>query len=177
MSARRSQRGMTLVIGLVMLMVLTLLVVSAIRFSNVNLQLAGNAQVQAEAQAAAQVAVEQVVQTALAGGNLSSIPQTTTTVSTGGASYSVTVAKPVCTMTQDIDPKTLTNSVADQKCFGSTDSTDRQFLAGGGQTAVRTACQNQVWDIQASVGDGNSGAAVTTLQGVALRVGPEVSCP
>ena len=52
MSARR-QKGMTLVVALVMLVVLTLLVVSAIRFGNINLRIAGNAQSEAEATSAA----------------------------------------------------------------------------------------------------------------------------
>ena len=41
---RRSQFGVTLVIALVMLIILSLLVVSAIRFGNINLRITGNVQ-------------------------------------------------------------------------------------------------------------------------------------
>jgi Tfp pilus assembly protein PilX len=177
MKPRRAQAGLTLVISLIMLVVLTLLVVSAIRFSNINLRLAGNAQTQAEAAAAAQVAIEKVVASATAGTNLSAMSQATSTVSTGGASYAVTVSKPVCNMTQDIDPKTLDPSnTADQKCFGLTDP-DKLVTSDTKLTSAPTACKNQLWDIGATVGDATSGAAVSMLQGVTLRVGAEVSCP
>ena len=56
------QSGITLVVSLIMLVVLTLLVVSAIRFGNINLRIAGNAQTEAEASAATQVALEQMLQ-------------------------------------------------------------------------------------------------------------------
>ena len=94
MKHRRTEAGMTLVMTLIMLVVLTLLVVSAIRFSNINLRLAGNAQVQAESVAAAQVAIDKVLKEALDGGSLSAMAAASSSVSTGGASYTVAVAKP-----------------------------------------------------------------------------------
>ena len=83
---RRVQAGMTLVVSLIMLIVLTLLVVSAIRFGNINLKITGNAQTQAESAAAAQVAIEQVIGAAVAGSSLSAMITATASVSTGGAS-------------------------------------------------------------------------------------------
>jgi Tfp pilus assembly protein PilX len=175
---RHAQSGLTLVMSLIMLIVLTLLVVSAIRFSNVNLRLAGNAQTQAESAAAAQVAIEQVIKNVLDGTtNLSSVATSTTTVSTGGATYSVTVTKPKCNMNQNVDTTTLDPSKAsDRACFGL-GSNEAMMTSGGGLTSGPSACKDQMWDIAASVGDGASGAKVEMLQGVSLRVGAEVSCP
>ena len=82
MNARRRQAGLTLVVALVMLVVLTLLVVSAIRFANINLRIAGNVQEQTESIAAAQVAVESTVKDMIASPNISS-----RTNRTGGAPY------------------------------------------------------------------------------------------
>jgi len=152
-------------------------VVSAIRFGNINLKIAGNSQTQTEASAAAQVAVEQTVKSAMAGTSLSSMPATTTTVSTGAVSYSVAVAKPVCNTTTNIDPTTLDpNSSADRACYGAADP-DKLLDSTGKLTSSPTECKNQQWDISASVGDGSSGTSVTILQGAALRVGAQVSCP
>jgi Tfp pilus assembly protein PilX len=177
MNTRFHQRGMTLIVSLIMLVVLTLLVVSAIRFGNINLRIAGNTQVQSEATAAAQVGVEQTVASAVAGTSLSSMPATTTTISTGAVSYSVAVAKPVCNTTVNIDPTTLDPSKAvDRPCFGAGD-TDKLIDSTGKLTTAPTECKSQQWDISASVGDGSSGTSVTILQGAALRVGAQVSCP
>ena len=95
---RRAQSGLTLVIALVMLVVLSLLVVSAIRFSNVNLRIAGNVQTETEASAAAQVAVESTMKTmVLPATNISAMADQTVAVSTGGKSYQVVVKKPTWT--------------------------------------------------------------------------------
>jgi Tfp pilus assembly protein PilX len=177
MSKSFFQSGITLVVSLIMLVVLTLLVVSAIRFGNINLKIAGNSQVQTEAAAAAQVAVEQTIKSAVAGTSLSSMPATTTTVSTGAVSYSVAVAKPICNTTVNIDPTSLDpTNASDRPCFGAGD-TDKLVDSTGKLTTAPTECKSQQWDVSASVGDGSSGASVTILQGASLRVGAQVSCP
>lgn len=58
------QSGITLIVSLIMLVVVTLLAVYAIRASNTNLRIAGNAQIQAEAEAATDVAIAQVIEIA-----------------------------------------------------------------------------------------------------------------
>ena len=58
---RRGQRGISLVVGLIMLLLMTLLAISAFQASNVNLRIAGNMQVRQETLAAAQTATEQVL--------------------------------------------------------------------------------------------------------------------
>ncbi len=62
-SGRREQRGISLVVGLIMLVLLTLLAISAFHASNVNLRIAGNMQVRQEILAAAQTATEAVLST------------------------------------------------------------------------------------------------------------------
>lgn len=177
MKSQRAQAGVTLVMSLIMLIVLTLLVVSAIRFSNVNLRLAGNAQAQAESAAAAQLAIDTVIKAALAGDSLSAMRETTTPVSTGGASYRVTVAKPKCNMTQNVPTSELDpTNPNDRACFGL-GAGDPLVTSTNTLTTTPSACKNQMWDIGARVGDPASGSSVNILQGVSLRVGAEVSCP
>src|SRR6266550_9612093 len=57
----RKQRGTSLFVGLIMLILLTLLGISAFQSSNTNLKIVGNMQVRQETLAAAQTATEQVL--------------------------------------------------------------------------------------------------------------------
>jgi hypothetical protein len=172
------QSGMTLVIVLVMLVVVSLLVASAIRFSTINLKISGNVQSETEASAAAQVAVENTVRTMVATTNISTIAaQPAASVSTGGQTYTVNVAKPLCVFTKNINTASLDpTKAADRACFEATD-TEKQLLATGNLSTTPSACKDQQWDVAASVDDTRSGAKVTILQGVAMRVGAEVQCP
>lgn len=176
---RRAQSGLTLVIALVMLVVLSLLVVSAIRFSNVNLRIAGNVQTETEASAAAQVAVESTMKTMiLPATDISAMAQQTVAVSTGGKSYQVVVKKPTCLFsknvpTTDLDP----TKAADQVCFEGSDQ-DKLITAAGALSASPSACKDQQWDLTATVSEpGDSAVAVTMLQGSAVRVDGKVQCP
>lgn len=175
---RNPQSGMTLVIALVMLVVLTLLVVSAIRFGNINLRIAGNVQTETEAAAAAQVAVESTIATMVASPNISSIAaQPSVTVSTGGQSYQVSVTAPGCMFSKQVTTDTLDpTKPADRVCFEGSDQ-DKLVTSTGSLTASPSACKDQQWDVTATVADGNSGASVTMLQGAAVRVGAQVVCP
>ncbi|RZL87885.1 MAG: pilus assembly protein, partial [Variovorax sp.] len=62
-AGRRAQTGATLLVSMIFLVVLTLIVVSAIRVSNVNTKIVGNMQTQREADAAALHAIEATIST------------------------------------------------------------------------------------------------------------------
>jgi len=57
----RHQNGATLIVALIMLVMMTILAVSAINLSTINLKIVGNMQSQKEMDAAAQEAIEQVM--------------------------------------------------------------------------------------------------------------------
>lgn len=174
----RHQSGLTLIVSLVMLVVLTLLVVSAIRFGNINLRLVGNSQTQAESAAAAQVAIEQVVEAAATGTSLSAMSAASATISTGGATYTVAVAKPSCHSTKNVETASLDpTNVTDRACYGMGGGGQAQIDANGLLTTGPSACKDQMWDVAATVGDTATGASLSVLQGVALRVSAEVACP
>ena len=84
------QHGISLLLSLVMLVVITLLVVSAVRMSNSNLKTVGNMQFKNEAVAAAQQAIEQQVM-----GNVSNfyMPVDQPILING---YTGTISAPVC---------------------------------------------------------------------------------
>jgi hypothetical protein len=153
-------------------------VVSAIRFGNINLKIAGNAQVETEATAAAQVALETAVQNMIATPDISAMTAQTPSVSTGGFTYTVSVLKPGCVFTKNVPTADLdATKPADQVCFEGTD-TDKLITSAGILTTTPSACKDQQWDVQAAVDDSaRTGAKVTVLQGASVRVGAQVECP
>jgi hypothetical protein len=174
----QKQAGITLVVSLVMLVVLTLLVVSAIRFGNINLKISGNAQTEAEAAAATQVAIEKTLVDIAAAAKIDTIAaQPAMVVSTGGQSYKVSVNKPVCTLSKNIVNSDLDPSKAgDRPCFEGADG-DGPVGPDGRKIQPPTACKDQQWDVSASLVADESGAQVRMLQGLALRVPAQVQCP
>lgn len=175
----QAQAGMTLVIALIMMAVLTLMVVSAIRFGNINLKITGNTQIQTEASAAAQVGIEGTVTQMIAAADISTIPaKPALAVSTGGASYAVDVNAPRCVFLKPVSTDTLDPSKSvDRNCYEGAD-TDKLVTNLGNLTVAPSACKDQQWDVAAAVTDGDSGAQVTMLQGAAVRVGAQVTlCP
>ncbi|GAC1409610.1 MAG: hypothetical protein NVSMB6_09600 [Burkholderiaceae bacterium] len=89
-SVPKRQQGVSLLLSLVMLIVLTLLVVSAIRMSNSNLKIVGNMQAKNEAVATAQLAIEQ-----MAMGDVSNF-YTPVDKPITASGYTGTVFAPVC---------------------------------------------------------------------------------
>lgn len=63
MNLQKKQRGATLIVSLIMLIVLTLFAVSAINLSSINLKIVGNMQSQKAMEAAVQDAIEQMLST------------------------------------------------------------------------------------------------------------------
>lgn len=181
MKGRADQSGITLVVSLIMLMVLTLLVVSAIKFGNINLKISGNAQTEAEASAATQVAVEQMLQLVNATekvDTIAAVPEME--VSTGGTSFKVNVAKPVCILSKPVENLDFAKD-KDKPCMEPKTPSGRFTVDASGniikQETSSGACKDQQWDIQASLNDASTGAKVTILQGASLRVDSSVECP
>jgi Tfp pilus assembly protein PilX len=175
---RSKQAGLTLVVSLIMLVVLTLLVVSAIRFGNINLKVAANAQVDAEAQAASLVAIEQMLQTVDAADDISTVAAVSqSSISTGGTSYKVDVAAPTCITTRYVMNTELNYKTAsDRVCYGNNDA-DQILGSGGTIVAQPTQCKSQQWEVQSSLNDSASAASMTMVQGISARVGEEAQCP
>ena len=156
------QRGLAMVIGMIMLVLLTLLVVSAINSSSVNLRITGNMQAQDEARAMAQQAIERVL-----GVKANFYPTPTGQAatnyyvdnnSTGNAVYSVSVAAPVC------------KGAAKQ--FGSTVTVPP--LSSGCTNGARAGlfCWDTVWEVVATATDTKTGVRQVITQGVKITFEP-----
>jgi Tfp pilus assembly protein PilX len=87
------QRGATLLVSLIMLVVLTLFAITGFNLSSVNLKIAGNYQDQKEMEATVQQAIEQVISTPTA----FSLTPTSQTITISGRT--VTITAPKCNYT------------------------------------------------------------------------------
>jgi len=171
MMLKYRQYGATLVTALVMLVVLTLLVLSAINASTTHLRVAGNMQVREEAVAAGQQAMEQVISNNFTINPVSS----TIVVPIGGTSYTANVPQPVCTCSKPLlnsDP----NLPVDCLSGGKNTNTGLVFSSGVVNTGT-SWCYAQQWAVSASVIDARSGAKTTLHQGISLDVPAGTMCP
>ena len=176
-SIKNRQRGATLVIGLVMLVVLTLLVLSAIRSSNVNMRIAGNMQMQEETSAAAVQATEQVISN-----NFTIAPASQVIAidinNNGTTDYTANVSAPSCTASLAVTNNNLDpDNPDDSNCISSGTYTPGAFVSGVSPTSTAQSwCYIQQWEVQAQVTDDRTGATATSVQGVSMRVPAGTTC-
>lgn len=147
----KRQRGSVLVVGLIMLVLLTLMAVSAINNTTANVQVVGNAQFRDEAAAAAQQAIENAISTA-AFVTTPPVAQTIDVNGDGTADYTVTFSPaPACQSYRAVD---TSDAGVPTVCKGEI-----------------TTCYWTIWDISAVVNDTTTGASVTVHQGIRTIAG------
>ena len=168
------QAGATLLVALVMLVILTLFAITAINFTNINTKIVGNTQLKKEAEAASQQAIEQVIST-----DFTTNPQPSTVnidINNDGTNdYAVAVPAPACLVSLPIKLVNLDIAKTDDRpCFASGKVTTSGYV--GAASGGASLCSNTQWDVQATVTDPNSGAKVTTHQGISKRVAVGTPC-
>ena len=165
------QTGATLLVGMIMLVVLTLLVVFAIRSSNTGLQVAGNMQAQIEATGAAQQAIEQIVeQFKLDTLNPADVAAQAFPVQMGNQQYLVALAKPVCEMKAPLnDAQIVDPTGTGRNCLGANNNDVIEDVDGNPITRL-TICATQSWRVEATASDATTGANVSLVQGVSIRI-------
>ncbi len=145
-TTHHSQRGITLFVGLIMLVLITLMVTTAFKFSNVNAKSVFNMQVKNEAVAAANFAIEEVVST-----TFTDAPASQSIVvdlnNDGIPDYTVAISKPVC-VRASVDTAGAPSSITLGAAMSSTSS------------------WNTVWEFNATVNDAKTGAKTTVNAGV-----------
>lgn len=177
-SVRPRQRGATLIVAMIFLLVIMLAVVSAIKVTNVNTRIVGNMQTQSEAFAAAQQAIEQVVSY-----DFTKLPEALPNVTVdindsgkAGSTYKVSVAKPACLMVKPIKQLDLDISNAnDQACF-ATGSVQNSGIIGG-MPSGNSLCYSSLWNVQASATPPGATQPTAVIdQGVSVRSDPGAGC-
>lgn len=154
-ASRRSQHGITLVIGLIMLVLITLVVTTAFSLSTTNLRSVGNMQVRDEAIAATNSAIEDLM------GDISSAnppsdlagdarlaDQAIDIDNDGTADYTVTFDDPmVCIRASQAINESLSSVTLPV-------------------TLSSSAYWNSIWEISATATDDRSGATVRIHEGI-----------
>ncbi len=192
-----SQRGVTLLVGMIMLVLVTVLVLASFQLGRNNLEIVGNAQQRAEGLATAQQTIEAAFQSPLLTSSPAAIfPNPCPGFGNNTLCYDVNgdgrsdvavqvTPPPKCIKAQPI-PTTSLNlaDTNDQQCTLGVN----QGGFGTGGANNNSNCANTVWDVRAvAQGLDTSGAAVAVQaataivnQGVAVRVATnevETSCP
>ena len=162
----RAQRGATLIVGLVMLMLLTMLAVSALTSSTLQMRVIGNSQARQESIAAANAALQTTLSTPAFMLNSSAVAASPVLVDIsqdGVADYAVTVV-PTCTSSIPfLNAQLDVNSAEDFKCFVS------QELFDG-----KSWCAQTSWELEARATDvNNAGTRATIYEGVTVRAALE----
>jgi phage baseplate assembly protein gpV len=184
MTSLHRQRGATLFIGLVMLVVLTLFALSAFQTSSTNLKTVGNMQQREEAQNAAQQVIDTVISTATFITNPAAailLPCATPNVacvdfkSGGGivtdpalADYTVRLnPAPKCISVASVKNADLNMDIpAELAC--AVGGTQQMGIAELDVAAANSLCVNTVWDVTAEA-TSTSGTKVSISQGVGVR--------
>jgi hypothetical protein len=160
---KRTQQGLTLFVAMIILVMITLLVVSAFRVSNTNLKIVGAMQGRQEAVASAQAAIEQVLSSKFFTENPSIVANTPIDIDINNDTvddFTVTMALPRCVRTA---PVVLGNppTKLQLECAGSS-------RYPGATTP--TWCSNTIWELEATTTDKLTAAKTTVRQGVGMTV-------
>ena len=175
MTVLNKQRGSTLLVALVMLMLLTLIAFAAMNASTTSIQVVGNAQFREEANTAAQQAIEGVISSDFTPNPVSSV----VTVNVGGTNYVATVAVPICKSSLPIPFTDLDQTnVDDRDCLPDSAAQNTGTMNASGPVATsQVSCNKQMWEVNATVDNSDTGAKINVHQGVSLRVPVETGCP
>ena len=168
-----AQRGVTLIVALVMLMAMALLAVWAYNGSTGNLRIVGNTQVRQEAFAAAQAAIESTISSALFVQDPVAVAASPIPVDVHGNGTPAYVARlqpaPACYRVRPVSSGELNPSVAtDLPCLLSQAPTGIESELPGPPSGA-SLCSDMEWNIRAVVNDAATGTSVASNQGVAVR--------
>lgn len=195
--SRAPQRGAVLFVGLIMLILITLLAVSAIRLANTNLLVVGNEQFQKEAEDAANYHLDLALNsnefTARNVARSVTLPAFSGAAITPETSYTITVPPPKCKRYRYIKQSELTakRTVTVNEVIDGVDTkvekveeyvpTDNVACYGGKPTDLliidpttnlsgNSLCATSLWEMTADTELPNASAKAQVVQGVEMRI-------
>lgn len=167
---RSRQHGATLIVALVMLVLMTLLAVSAINLSTGNLKLIGNMQYQQEATSAAQAAINQVLSSA---GYLTQPANTPSqiTVNVNGHDYTVQLTRPCLKSAAVITVADLSAlPPAEAARCRTTSAVTNSGLLGQNPGGMPSDCSRVVWELKANVEDPDTNARAELVEAASMKM-------
>ncbi|HEU4621913.1 MAG TPA: PilX N-terminal domain-containing pilus assembly protein [Burkholderiaceae bacterium] len=174
------QRGFSLVIAIVFLLLFSLFALAGLRSSTTNVLIAGNMQSRQEVVAAAQVLVEQTISSEEFATNptgVAAVARVDTDFNGDGTTDVVTQMRdangattdPYCIRARTIPLNELDiNNTNDSPCFSSSSVQNSGIITNSGSSAG-SLCADTEWDITVRSADARTGSEVTMHQGVSLR--------
>ncbi|HXG29476.1 MAG TPA: hypothetical protein VNJ47_11600 [Nevskiales bacterium] len=188
-ATRRRQQGLTLVVGLIMLIMISLAAVVSYNIARTSLDVVGNMQFRNEAVASA----NSVIQEALSTTRMFETPDTVflTGLCAGANSrcfdlnkdgvndITVVLAPPRCIRATVIPNREFAGELASpdflvrQEAMGCVTSGAQELLATVGAAAGESLCAASVWDLVATATDAKTGTSVVVTQGAKVRVGKD----
>jgi len=189
---RHQQRGATLIVALILLVLLTLFAVSSFNLGKGSLQTVGNMQHRNEAIAAAQQTMEEVISTTrlfqspatvILNGNplcKGGQPNTKCIDVNGDNIADITVElkpTPTCIKAQPILNSELSSTNPNDVGCGIQAA---QGFGIAGQTTGNSLCADSMWEVTAVAEDNITGAQYSVSEGIGVRVSTDdiaASCP
>jgi len=179
--SRTSQRGFTLVMTLIFLVIFMLFAISMVSSSMINTRVAANQQYRLEAGTVAQQGIEQVISQPFIRVPITAVTPVPVDVNGDGApDFTAQVTPPAC-----LDSKIIPNAslpVGDV-CKVPNNPNGNLTLPGPASSvspppAAPSMCSATQWDIQSTVTDpSNTAVAVTVHQGASVQVPIGTPCP
>ncbi len=189
----RFQRGITLVMALIMLILLTVMALSTFNIGKVNLQIVDNAQQQGQARNAAQAILDQVVSSPNFVENPAAVldnsncpaelgaPANSRCVDVYGDGKTVVVVamnpQPTCTQVQNVPASKL--DVSRKEDLGCALGEQQNFGIEGVNTGA-SLCSDSLWELNAQANEPVSRAEAVVARGVSMRVSNDsvaTACP
>ena len=181
------QHGMTLIMALIMLVVLTLLALTSFNLGKSNLQIVSNVQHRDEAAAAAREVIEETISSTRFFDTRDAMlskpcdgDNNATCIDTNGdgrADVKVKVPTPTCAKVAPVKLDQLKLSNADDANCSLSES---QTFGMAGSANGDSLCANTVWDVHAVATDIDNQSTGEVVQGIAVRVPSDDSstaCP
>ena len=172
-----TQRGTTLLVVLIMLVLITMFGISSLNTANTNLKIVGNMQAKAEALNVAQEAIETVISTPLFIANPANAVATPcgaantlcADVNSDGNTDYTTVLSPAPKCVTVTPIKVAELNLANSEDLSCSTGQAQQFGIAGAVTGD-SLCSNTVWEITAVTSGAGTGTSVAVTQGVGVRV-------
>jgi Tfp pilus assembly protein PilX len=182
------QRGVTLLVALIMLVLLTLLALTSANVGRSTIQVVGNMQSRDESSAAARQTIEEVISSTrffgtpndAIGTPCDSTANTRCIDNNGDGTTDVRVAltpAPTCVTAQSVMNTAL--DVSDTEQAGCITGMGQSYGIAGSVTGA-SLCSDSLWEINAVATDAVTEASVQVTQGVSVRVPTDdiaTSCP
>lgn len=189
-----AQRGVTLIVALIMLILLTVLAMSSLNIGRSSLQISGNVQSKAVTQAAAQQILNQVISNRTFAETPTNVldnsncpanynaPPNSRCVDVNGDGKTVVLVAlsptPTCVQARPIPTSEL--NLFNAEDLGCTVGLNNANYGIAGASALNSLCSNTMWELTAVATDPVTGASSTITEGVTVRVSTDsvaTSCP